>query len=115
LVIDSAPEDEGGLDPAKPLRCFVEGQFVAELTLAECAQRNGVATGSLDVGVDQSGALAAAGDAGTVLTPLPPVQVAPVATSPVAPAKPTAPGGPVGACWRYNAGEWRQLPTELSL
>jgi hypothetical protein len=118
LVIDkaAAPEDEGKLDPAKPLRCFVEGQFVGELTLADCAKRNGVATGALDVGVDQSGALAAAGAAGTVLTPLPPPQTAPAAAAPAtAVASTAASGGPVGSCWRYSAGDWRELPTEISL
>src|SRR5206468_8925951 len=54
------------------LRCFVNGQFVGELPLAVCAQRNGVATGSLDVGLDPSGALAAASNAASSgLTPLP--------------------------------------------
>ena len=36
------------------------GSFVGEITLAECAKKNGVATGALDVGVDETGALAAA-------------------------------------------------------
>ena len=36
------------------------GQFVGEFTLAECARRNGVATDALDVGIDETGALAAA-------------------------------------------------------
>jgi hypothetical protein len=94
----------------------VEGQFVGELTLADCAKRNGVATGALDVGVDQSGALAAAGAAGTVLTPLPPPQTAPTAAAPAtAVASAAASGGPVGSCWRYSSGDWRELPTELSL
>jgi len=119
LVIDptAAAEDDGKLDPAKPLRCFVTGQFVAELTLAECAQRNGVATGALDVGVDQSGALAAAGEAGTVLTPLPPPlsPVAPAIAPPAAATAPTPASGPAGACWRYAGAEWRQLPNDLSL
>ena len=118
LVIDTAAaaEDEGRLDLAKPLRCFVAGQFVGELTLADCAKRNGVATGALDVGTDKSGALAAAGEAGTVLTPLPPPNPAPSIAAPApAPAAPQAASGPVGTCWRYSGGNWRELPTELSL
>src|SRR3954468_14190573 len=59
LVIDSSGAPSGRLDPAKGLRCFVSGQFVGELTLAECARRNGVATDALDVGLDRNGALAA--------------------------------------------------------
>ena len=60
LVIDSSTSDDGRIDPAKPLRCFVQGQFVGELSLTNCALRNGVATDALDVGIDESGALAAA-------------------------------------------------------
>src|SRR5690606_6952159 len=71
LVVETGRPDDK-LDPARPLRCFVDAQFVGELTLAQCAERNGVATGALDVGLDETGALAAAGVAGTVLTPLPP-------------------------------------------
>lgn len=119
LVIDAAPVDEDKMDPAKPLRCFVAGQFVGELTLAACAERNGVATGALDVGVDETGALAAADEAGMVLTPLPPAEAAPAA--PRAPAAPStvaaapAPSGPAGACLRYSGSEWRRLPGELTL
>jgi hypothetical protein len=120
LVIDSAGPEDGRLDPARPLRCFVAGQFVGELTLAECAQRNGVATGALDVGVDQTGALAATEDAGTVLTPLPPaVEAAPEAPTAepdaIAPAAPQPASGPAGACWRYADGQWRKLPADLTL
>ena len=50
IVETSRPKDEK-LDLNRPLRCFVNGQMVGELTLAECAKRNGVATGSLDVGL----------------------------------------------------------------
>ena len=56
LVIEAAAAGEGQLDAAQPLRCFVNGVFVDELTLAECAKRNGVATVALDVGVEGSGA-----------------------------------------------------------
>jgi hypothetical protein len=52
------------LDPESALRCFVHGQFVGMQTPAQCAQKNGVPAGALDVGLDQSGSLAAgAGDA----------------------------------------------------
>ena len=72
LVVEVGREDDGKLDPARPLRCFVGGAFVGEITLSECARKNGLDTGELDVGVDETGALAAADQAGTVLTPLPP-------------------------------------------
>jgi len=109
LVVEATRPSDDGLDPARPLRCFVSGEFVGEITLAECAERNGVATGSLDVGLDQSGALAAAAVAGTVLTPLPPETQAPVVV-----ATPTSPqvSQPVqvstATCWRYDGG-WRQV------
>ncbi len=123
LVVETTDMDEGRLDPARPLRCFVSGQFVGELTLTECAQRNGVATGALDVGVDETGALAAADAAGTVLTPLPPPveTVTPAAQPPVDLAQstptpgPSAPAQPAGACWRYAESEWRRMPGDLTL
>ena len=121
LVIDSADAaDVARMDPAKPLRCFVAGQPVGELTLSECAKRNGVSTDALDVGVDQTGALAAADPAGAVLTPLPPPQAkgpeeAPAEAAPAAVALPQIVSGSPGACWRYAEGQWRKLPAEMGL
>jgi len=110
LVIEQGPRSDH-VDPEKPLRCFVRGQFVGEMSLSRCAQQNGVATAALDVGVDASGALAATGQAGTVLTPLPPTE-----QTPPQPAPPPQPAGPpAGACWRYADNQWRRLPTDLTL
>ncbi|MDF2900553.1 MAG: hypothetical protein K0Q62_612 [Phenylobacterium sp.] len=119
LVVETGAPDDGRMDPAKPLRCYVAGQYVGEITLAECAKRNGVATGALDVGVDPAGNLAAADQAGTVLTPLPP-QTGPVIPaqpqpSTPAPAPTVAASGPAGSCWRYADGGWRKLPNDLTL
>ncbi|WP_372786390.1 hypothetical protein [Phenylobacterium sp.] len=120
LVIDSADVADGRMDPTKPLRCFVAGQPVGELTLAECAKRNGVSTDALDVGVDPTGALAAADPAGAVLTPLPPPQArsadeAPAEAAPAPVALPQVVSGSPGACWRYAEGQWRKLPAEMAL
>lgn len=119
LVIEAGGSPDQRLDPTKPLRCFVAGQSVGELTLAQCARRNGVATDALDVGIDRTGALAAAGQAGTVLTPLPPSkQAAPQevgAETAASPAGAPAVAGPAGACLRYADGQWRRLPAEMSL
>jgi hypothetical protein len=111
LVVDAGPIDDG-LDPTRGLRCFVSGKFVGEMTLVACAERNGVATGALDVGMDETGALAAADQAGTVLTPLPPQRVTPLTPPAAAPA--AAPAAPTAACRKY-AGEWRRLPGEQTL
>jgi len=130
LVVQTGRDDDLKLDAKRPLRCFVGGQFVGELPLAVCAQRNGVATGSLDVGLDQSGALAASNGVGADITPLPPqpVQKAP----PPSASEPPPPSGAAGAdesqpalapaegeavsadCWRYGGG-WRQLSEPMTL
>ena len=121
LIVETGRSDDTKLDPARPLRCFVGGQFVGETTLAECAKKNGVATGALDVGVDETGALAAADQAGTVLTPLPPPTVNAPPTSVVSsgpiPSSPTATASttPLAACWRYSGAEWRRLPGDITL
>jgi hypothetical protein len=118
LVVETGRADDTKLDPARPLRCFVGGQFVGETTLAECAKKNGVATGALDVGVDETGALAAADQAGLVLTPLPPPAEAPTVLAPAATPAITTPAvssTPLAVCWRYAGGEWRKLPGEITV
>ncbi len=57
VVMGKAPKVEADTS----VRCFVKGQFVGMDTAADCAQKNGVAPGALDVGLDQSGAIAAGG------------------------------------------------------
>jgi hypothetical protein len=122
LVIDSAGTEDARMDQTKPLRCFVAGQFVGELTLAACAKRNGVATDALDVGLDETGALAAADQAGAAITPLPPdaAQTPDAAPAEAAQPLPTVVGpqaavGPPQACWRYADAQWRRLPGETPL
>ncbi|HLI65512.1 MAG TPA: hypothetical protein VKU90_04025 [Caulobacteraceae bacterium] len=63
LIVQAQAGAPSSVDPQKPLRCFVNGTLVGTLTLADCAKRNGVATEALDVGVDQTGQLAAANPA----------------------------------------------------
>jgi hypothetical protein len=120
LVIDSSGVSDGHMNPAKPLRCFVAGKFVGDLTLADCARRNGVATDALDVGLDQTGALAAADQAGAMITPLPPTdgkaeEAAPAIEPPPLAAAPQAAAGSPDLCWRYAGGQWRRLPNEMPL
>jgi hypothetical protein len=118
LHVEMGKEDTS-LDPAKPLRCFVNGQFVGMATLNDCAKRNGVATGSLDVGLDKTGEIAATTGASSVLQPLPPPPATvvetvqpPTAAPVVAPAAAT---GPTAACWRFNGVDWRKLPDAMTL
>lgn len=110
LVVETGRDDDTKLDPTRPIRCFVGGLFVGELTLTECARRNGVATDALDVGVDETGALAASDVAGTILAPLPP----PAAQQQPAPVEPTASQpSPVqaagNACWKYAGATWSRV------
>lgn len=114
LVIDSSAAEGGKVDPARPLRCFVEGQFVGELTLGDCARRNGVATDALDVGLDATGALAASDQVGPTLAPLPPAAAA--QETPPAPAQDAAAPTPTGqTCQRYVGGRWREVAGDLDL
>lgn len=123
LTVVSGRDDDAKLDPKRPLRCFVGGQFVGELPLAVCAQRNGVATGALDVGLDQAGALAATNGTNT-LEPLSSEQT-PQSLPVIEQTPPDQAGGPVTAsadadagaqtCWRYGAGGWRQLGPPMAL
>ena len=120
LIVQTGPAEDTKLDPAKPLRCFVAGQFIGLETLSACAEKNGVATQALDVGVDQTGALAAAGGpTGTAVTPLPPAssgEITDESTVDSAAQPVTAPQshGPAGDCLRY-AGAWRKAGSNLPL
>ena len=118
LTVDLA--EAPALEPTRELRCYVNGQFVGMATLATCAQRNGVATDALDVGLDETGALIAAPTAS--LAPPPeqpaveltavdpsPMPVEPTQPSTVAPTpQPAATGTP---CLRHSGGEWRTVST----
>ena len=120
LTVVSGRADDARLDPKRPLRCFVGGQFVGELPLAVCAQRNGVATGALDVGLDQAGALAATNGASSTLTPL--NQLPPQSLPLTEPAAPDQAGNAIAAqaqaatqaCWRFGGAGWRQLPAPMT-
>jgi len=110
------------LDPQRQLRCFVEGQFVGMATLAECAERNGVAAQALDVGLDASGELAAAPTASFAPPPeLPPLVdeplPAPVVETPApAPVQPAPrPSAPTAACLRHSGSDWRQMSAATTL
>ena len=118
LEVELSNVDVAQIDPARPLRCFVDGTFVGELTLAQCAQRNGVAAQALDVGTDATGALAAVVAATPVTTePLGAAVVdqAPPPTVALTPPPPPSSVAPAGPCMRHAGGEWRALGDELPL
>ncbi len=125
LVVQTGRDDDTKLDPKRPLRCFVKGQFIGELPLSDCAQKNGVAAGALDVGLDPSGALAGANAGGTHLTPLTAGAGAPAGNVAAAddlgfPAvaedvKPEPIGKMTSVCWRQTGDQWTQLPGEMDL
>jgi len=112
LVIDPSGARLGRIDPAGPLRCFVDGQLIGELSLAECARRNGVATDALGVGMDTSGVLAAGRPPGAAVTPLTPRKAT---AAPAAAASAPSAGGGQDACWRYAENHWRRLPSDTTV
>jgi hypothetical protein len=118
LVVEEGREES--LDPARPLRCFVAGQLVGTMSLADCAKKNGVATSALDLGVDATGALAAASDTGPVVQTLTVAQAqalpagAPPAGPPAIAPTVSGAGAPTAPCWRRDT-DWRRLPTDLTL
>jgi hypothetical protein len=119
LEIELSQNEVGRIDPNRPLRCFVGGRFVGELTVAKCAERNGVQTQGLDVGLDESGALTAA--ISSVPPPITDIPVGPLVEGPAEPAAeppppvPATQDPPGGACMRNAAGEWRNLGDGLTL
>lgn len=101
--------DPESLSPDQQLRCFVGGRFVGMATLSECAERNGVASQALDVGLDSSGELTA-----VPFTPPPELpsltdeadepEAQPVDTGPAPAPQPAG-----QRCLRFAGGEWREV------
>jgi hypothetical protein len=121
-----AVADAPGLEPNQSLRCFVDGRFVGEATLADCAQQNGVATDALDVGLDETGALAAAPTASFIPVPEEPeIDLADMDAIPMpddgyeeasAPPRQDYAQAPSGqACLRHVGNGWRQLSSNMGL
>ena len=117
------------LEPTRELRCFVDGQFVGMATLADCARRNGLATDALDVGLDESGNLAAAPTASFAPPPALPDATQTADTGVVDPYASNVPGKPepqqpapqpraerasTAQCLRYTGSEWRVLSTDMT-
>lgn len=118
LTVDVADAPE--LNTTRELRCFVDGQFIGMATLADCARRNGLATDALDVGIDETGALAAAPTAAFAPPPVaPPDELTGIEPQPL-PVEPNASppaAQPVSgsACLRHTGSDWRSLSSNMSL
>ncbi len=116
-------EASASLDSKKSLRCYVNGAEVGDMTLAECAQKNGVAAQKLDVGLDDNGNMTAAPTGS--LAPVPTAPTSTAAAAPqanaggdngeVVPDTKAVAAGPAAACLRYNGGEWNKLSDGLTL
>lgn len=117
LTVDVADAPE--LNTTRELRCFVDGQYIGMATLTNCAQRNGLATDALDVGIDETGALAAAPTAAFAPPPsAPPVALTEAEQPPSAvqqPAQPSAQPATGAACLRHTGSDWRSLSSNMSL
>jgi hypothetical protein len=119
LTVDVADAPE--LNTTRELRCFVDGQFIGMATLTDCARRNGVATDALDVGIDETGALAAAPTAAFAPPPsAPPVELTEAEPMPpvgqaTPPAQATVPTASGAACLRHTGSDWRSLSSSMSL
>lgn len=117
LTVDVADAPE--LSTTRELRCFVNGQYIGMATLSDCARRNGVATDALDVGIDETGALAAAPTAAFAPPPsAPPVELTeveqPALTDPQ-PAEPSVQPASGSTCLRHTGSDWRSLSSNMSL
>lgn len=113
LVVETSHPTQQKLDPAQPLRCYVGGQLIGQMTVADCAKRNGVATGALNVGLD---AAPAAPPAPVAAPPTPPPfdpagsGEPSLAQSDIAP-----PAAGPRPCWGYDSGAWRRAPQDMGL
>ncbi len=117
LTVDVADVPE--LNNTRELRCFVDGQFIGMATLTDCARRNGLATDALDVGIDETGALAAAPTAAFAPPPsAPPVTLTEVEQPPLTVPQPTQPSAQPAtgsACLRHTGSDWRSLSSNMGL
>ena len=116
----NAEHDEAKVSQTRPLRCFVNGQYVGDFPVQECAKRNGVAAQALDVGLDPATGQVAGGSAPLQPLPQPQAQPAPAPAPIVQGPPPTLgeiqpPSGAAGDCLRFTGGEWRAAGQAMSI
>jgi len=116
LVVQAGRDAAPKLDPAQPLRCFTNGRLAGVMTVAECAKKNGVTTGALEVGVEKSAA-PAAGNVSVIDAPPPPPEP-PVEEVSATDGQYGAGDAPVAGgqpCWSHDGGAWSRTPGAMSL
>lgn len=117
LNVQIGRDDDIKFDISRPLQCFAGGKDVGDLTLAQCARRNGVSEGAMDVGLDAAAVVTAPEASDGPFAPPPP----PNASGPRLPGTPQAAADVQSAlsdnavCWRYAAGGWRTVAPSASL
>jgi len=125
LQVDLA--DAPALEPTRELRCFVDGQFIGMATLSDCARRNGLATDALDVGLDETGNLAAAPTAAFAPPPALPeadrggldggssLAEERISGKPASEPQPRAERVSGAPCLRFTGSDWRQISGDTTL
>ncbi|HEY1415793.1 MAG TPA: hypothetical protein VGF42_07895 [Caulobacteraceae bacterium] len=120
LVVQAGHDEIQKLDPSRPLKCYVGGRLAGEMTVADCARKNGVATGALDVGVAPSGGLAASAAPSNLTIPPPPPPPGEAdgaaGDESMATADDDASGAAAGRpCYAHAGGHWSRTPGVATL
>ena len=113
LVVQTSGQPPQKLDPADALKCYVGGKLVGEMRVADCAARNGVATGPLEVGVEKAPDAAPVNAVAAELPPPPPPPPIDVAVRDDSGADPATAGGK--PCWSHDGGGWSRAPGGMDL
>ncbi len=108
------------LDSKKPLRCYVNGAYVGDFILSDCAKKNGVAAQKLDVGFDDNGNPTAAQPGSLAPVPVAPASKAVTAEPDPAQGAEVVPdthamAGPTAACLRFSSNTWNRLADNITL
>jgi hypothetical protein len=111
LVVQTSGQAAKALDPAEPLKCYVDGKLVGEMKVADCAAKNGVATGPLEVGVQNTADAMPANVAAAPIDP-PPAPPPEIAGQDKVAAGVDASGKP---CWSHEGGAWSRAPGGMDL
>jgi hypothetical protein len=112
LVVQSSGQAAQKLDPADLLKCYVNGKLVGEMRVADCAAKNGVATGPLEVGVEKAPDDAPANAVQAVIAPPPPPPIDVSAQDPSGADAAEADGRP---CWSREGGAWSRAPGGMDM